>query len=113
MEVYELENSIIDYPKPIDCSLDVLNLYGYFGRRAKEFCKSTSNKYLLSIENDWFCIVPSRGDTFRVIGQCDVINAVKHTINYDVFFVGSFDECREKWLEFAMSAINCRALLLF
>lgn len=111
MEVYLSDD--YDYPKPLDCSLEIRNLYGYFGRRALEFCKSTANRYLLSIENDWFCIVPSRGSTFRVIGQCDKIQAVKHTINYDVFFVGDFDDCRIKWLEFAHEAINCRVLLLF
>lgn len=96
-EVYLPEN--VEYPQPMDCSLDLQQIVGLFGRRARMFCKSSANKYLFSYLNDWCVIVPIRSN-YRIIGQLPSdFKSVKSTINFDVYFVGSLVDCKEQFLK--------------
>ena len=113
MEVYETDNELVGYPTPLDCSLDVQTLLGYFGRRAKMYCKSSANKYLFSYDKDFLSVVPSRGKTYRLIGRSECLKPVDSTINYDVYYVGSLLDCGNKFNEYCMEVLRCRVLLLF
>lgn len=108
MEVYVPENSIIDVPKPYDTSLDIDRLVGLFSARAKNFQRSSANKYLFSFRDIWLCVVPYRGSTYRVIGRGSSIAMpiVKVTQNYDVFFVGELSFCVEKWRVLVLSLLK-------
>lgn len=109
MEIYEDKNSIIDVPQPYDTSLDISRLVGLFSARAKNYQRSTANKYLFSFGQSWLSIVPSRGDTYRVIGRLLSSTAPKPekvTVEYDVYYVGQLSVCISKWRVLVLSLLK-------
>ena len=92
MEVYEDNNAIMSYPSVTDYSIDLKQVIYYFSRAYRNHCSSCVNRYLFSWDNDFLCIMPIRSQ-YRVIGRCDRFQPLKRTKYFDVFFLGSLDEC--------------------
>lgn len=96
MEAYNIsDDPILGYPPVSDNSIDLQQIVYFFGRRYRHHATSSVNRYLYSIDNDFVTIIPVRSN-FRVIGRVDIdFPIIKRTIDYDVFFYGSFDRCVE------------------
>lgn len=105
MEIYEPDGQIMSYPVVTDYSMDLRQIVHYFGRSYRNHCTSCVNRYLFSIGNDFVCIVPIRTQ-FRVIGRCDSLRYIKRCRDYDVYYVGSFEDCRSKFLSIVSDVLH-------
>lgn len=104
-EIYEIsENPILNYPEPTDYTITTDQIVRFFGRSHRHFCSSTVNKYLFSWDNDFFTIQPIRSQ-YRVIGRCDTIQPLKRLKDFDVFYVGTFEACRDRYHEIISSYV--------
>lgn len=106
MEVYDDDNSLFELPQPFDNSLTVKGFVECFSARSKYSIKSVINKYTFSYANTYLCVASS-GSHFRVIGRlfhskCDV---VKHCADFDVYKVGTLQECIDFWRECVRSEL--------
>lgn len=99
-EIYQPDDDpLLTYPPVSDYSFDLDQLIHFFGRSFRHHCSSVVNRYLFSWDNDFLCIMPLRSK-FRVIGRVSVdITYIKRCVDYDVFFVGSLQECIDKMRE--------------
>lgn len=95
LKQYHITNNDV---QPRDTTLDLQQIIGLYGRRAKAYQKGAGNKYLCSVGDDWFCVVRSRGNTYRLIGRvsCNVA-VVKHTTHYDIYASGTLADMVSKY----------------
>ncbi len=95
LKQYHITNNDVS---PRDTTLDLQQIIGLYGRRAKAYQKGAGNKYLCSVGDDWFCVVKSRGNTYRLIGRvsCDVL-VLKHTTHYDIYASGTLSDMVSKY----------------
>lgn len=87
------------FPTTEDYTLDLDHLIAFFGLKHKAFLKHPTNKYLLSWNNDFLTIVPIR-DRYRIIGRSTHFTPIARRKDYDVFFVGTAQECIQKFTDF-------------